>query len=203
MTTSSLFTVTNLTAATSKALFDAGFREVSLAASIDWKAAVVRVYEDEYSIVCVAIYETWADLDSHWMLDQANLIDLMSKNIVRANPKSWEGYIILLTPSIVPSSEREKAILIQRDTRHVRKLFADGGELNEIDDVTRLLLPLMPLEEQGPLLSHNILDALPEMLSKHGVDREITQVAITAFRAQRPIIPEVHALILERRGQQV
>ena len=141
MTTSSLFTVTNLTAATSKALFDAGFREVSLAASIDWKAAVVRVYEDEYSIVCVAIYETWADLDSHWMLDQANLIDLMSKNIVRADPKSWEGYIILLTPSIVPSSEREKAILIQRDTRHVRKLFADGGELNEIDDVARLLLP--------------------------------------------------------------
>ncbi len=203
MTTSSLFTVTNLTAATSKALSDAGFREVSAAASNDWKAAVVRVYEDEYSIVCVAIFETWADLDSYWMLDQANLIDLMSKNIVRADPKSWEGYIVLLTPSIVPSSEREKAILIQRDTRHVRKLFADGGELKEIDDITRLLLPLMPLEEQGPLLSQNILDALPEMLSKHGVDKEIAQVAITAFRAQRPIIPEVHALILERRGQQV
>ena len=203
MTTSSLFTVTNLTAATSKALSDAGFREVSTATPNDWKAAVVRIYEDEYSIVCVAIYETWADLDSHWMLDQANLVDLMSRNIVRADPKSWEGYIVLLTPSIVPSFEREKAILIQRDTRHVRKLFADGGELREIDDVSRLLLPLMPLEEQGPLLSQNVLDALPEMLSKHGVDKEIAQVAITAFRSQRPIIPEVHALILERRGQQV
>ena len=203
MTTSSLFTVTNLTAATSKTLSDAGFREVSTASPNDWKAAVVRVYEDEYSIVCVAIYETWADLDSHWMLDQANLIDLMSRNILRADPKSWEGYLVLLTPSIVPSSERERANLIQRDTSHVRKLFADGGELKEIGDVTRLLLPLMPLEEQGPLLSQNILDTLPEMLSKHGVDKEIAQVAIAAFRAQRPIIPEVHALILERRGQQV
>lgn len=202
MTTSSLFTVTNLTAATSEALYGAGFREVSTAALDDWRAAVVRLYEDEYSIVCVAIYETWADLDTHWMLDQANLIDLMSRNIVRNDPKAWEGYLVLLTPSIVPSPEREKAILIQRDTRHVRKLFAHGGELKEIDDVTRLLLPLMPLEERGALLSQNILDALPEMLSQHGVDKEIAQVVIAAFRAQRPIIPEVHALILERRGQQ-
>ena len=84
----------------------------------------------------------------------------------------------------------------------MRKLFADGGELKEIDDVTRLLLPLMPLEERGALLSQNILDALPEMLSQHGVDKEIAQVAIAAFRAQRPIIPEVHSLILERQGQQ-
>ena len=118
MTTSSLFTVTNLTAATSEALYGAGFREVSTAALDDWRAAVVRLYEDEYSIVCVAIYETWADLDTHWMLDQANLIDLMSRNIVRTDPKAWEGYLVLLTPSIVPSPEREKAILIQRDTRH-------------------------------------------------------------------------------------
>ena len=202
MTTSSFLTVTNLAAATSDALHSAGFMKVSTNASDDWKAAVVRVYEDEYSIVCVAIYETWADLNSNWTFDQANLVDLMSRNIVRTDPKAWEGYLVLLTPSIVPSSEREQAIHIQRDTRHLRKLLADGGELNEIDDVTRLLLPLMPLEERGALISQNILDALPEVLSKRGVDKEIARVAIAAFRAQRPIIPEVHALILEKWGQQ-
>ena len=203
MTTSgSRLTVTNLMAAASEALESVGFREVDETAYEDWEAAFVRVYEDEYSIVCVAIYETWWDLLLQWTFVQANLSDLISKNIERTDPKAWEGYLVLLTPSVVPTIDREKAISIQRDTRRVRKLFADGGELRRIDDVNRILLPLMPLEERDVQVPQNILDTLPNLLARHGVDQEVAQVAVAAFRSQRPIIPEINALIAERRGQQ-
>ena len=201
-TAGSQLTVTNLMAAASEALSGAGFREVTLATTDEWEATVVRVYEDEHSIVCMAIYETWRDLVTQWSFDQANFSDLISRYIEGTHPKAWEGYLVLLTPSVVPANERESAILIQRNTRHVRKLFADGSDLKEIDDVSRVLLPLMPLEEQETLLSENVLDALPQLLSKHGIDTEVAQTAIAAFRAQRPIIPDVNALISERRGKQ-
>lgn len=203
MTTSgSRFTITNLMAAASEALESVGFREVDETAFEDWEAALVRVYEDEYCIVCVAIYETWWDLFLQWTFVQAHLSDLISKNIERTDPKVWEGYLVLLTPSVVPTIDREKAISIQRDTRRVRKLFADGGELRRIDDVNRILLPLMPLEERDAQLPQNILDTLPNLLAKHGVDLEVAQVAIAAFRSQRPIIPEINAFIVQKRGQQ-
>ena len=201
MTSSSPFTVTNLMAAASEALESAGYRKVALKSLDGWEATLIRVYEDEYSIVCVAIYETWSDLHSRWTFVQANLSDLISENIERTDPKAWDGYLVLLTPSIVPAPEREKAIFIQRDTRHMRKLFADGAELTKIDDVNRVLLPLMPLEERDAILTENVLDKLPHLLAKHGVDQEVAQVAIAAFQAQRPIIPEVNTLISERRGQ--
>ena len=196
------FTVTNLMAAASEALLNAGFREIYLATPEAWEATVVRVYEDEYSIVCVAIYETWADLHSRWTFVQASLSDLISRNIERTDPKAWEGYLVLLTPSVVPTPEREKSVSIQRDTRHMRKLFGDGGELRIIDDVNRILLPLMPLQERDALLQQDLLDTLPQLLAKHGVDQEIARVAIAAFRAKRQIIPEVNALLSGRRGQQ-
>ena len=183
MTASSTpLTVTTIVAAAAEVLEGAGFKAVKPSAEGCWRATAARVYEDECSIVCVAVYETWVALSSGWTEDQAMVVDLISKHFARTEAKAWDGYLVLLTPSVVPKAERLTAISIQRNIVHVRKLFADGDELQELDAVHRTLLPVLPLEEQSRVEPRNVLDSLLSLLAGHGVDEEAAQAAIAAFR---------------------
>ena len=195
--------VTTITGAAAELLESAGFKAVPPSIGDNWSANSARVYEDRYSIVCVAVYETWAHLSSRWNEDQENLVELISRHFLRSDAKAWDGYLALFTPSYVPVGERLIAIEIQRDTRRVRKLFADGNELRLVDSIRRVLLPLLPLEEQDALQPSNLLDSLPPILAKHGVDEEAAQLAISAFREQRSIAAEIHSLLTKRREQEI
>ena len=195
------FTITTLIAAASEILEGSGFRTVNPSATGTWRATEARVYEDAYSVVCVAIYETWAALSAQWADDQANLVELISKHFARTEAKAWDGYLVLLTPSIVPATERQEAIDIQRNTVHVRKLFAAGDELETVHAVRRTLLPLLPLEIQETQRQSNVLHTLPPLLARHGVDEESSRVALAAFLEQRPIIEAIHKLMEDQRGR--
>ena len=189
------FTVTTLVAAASEILESAGFKVVNPSAMGTWMATEARVYEDAFSIACIAVYETWTDLWSLWADDQAALVSLISKHFSRTDAKAWDGYLVLLTPSIVPTTARHNAVEIQRNTVHVRKLFGSGDELQTVDAVRRTLLPLLPLEGDQALQQRNVLDNLPPVLARHGVDENASKVAIAAFREQRSIIEEIHSAI--------
>ena len=194
------FTTTTLIADAARVLEDSGFRTVDPSATGTWRATEARVYEDAYSVVCVAVYETWAALSSQWADDQANLVELISRHFARTEAKAWDGYLVLLTPSVVPATERQEAIEIQRNTVHVRKLFAAGDELETVNPVHRTLLPLLPLEIQEAQRPVNVLHTLPPLLARHGVDEEASRVAIAAFLDQRPIAEAIHRLLREKEG---
>ena len=189
------FTITTLLAAADEILGASGFGTVDPATTGTWAATEARVYEDAHSIVCVAAYETWSALSSTWHDDQANLVELISRHFTRSEAKAWDGYLVILTPSFVPASERQEAVNIQRNTVHVRKLLATGDELETVDAVRRTLLPLLPLEIQEASRPSNVLHSLPPLLSRYGVDEEISRVAIAAFLEQRPIIEAIHELV--------
>ena len=194
-------TVTSLMATVAEILEVAGFKTIDPSVAGTWRATEARVYEDAYSIVCIAIYETWSDLSSLWVDDQSSLVALISEHFSRTEPKAWDGYLVLLTPSSVPTGARQNAIDIQRNTLYVRKLFASGDELHSTGAVRRILLPLLPLEGHQALQSRNVLDTLPPLLAGHGVDVDASKVAIAAFRDQRSIIAELHAFManIQRR----
>ena len=195
-------TVTNIAAAAFDVLEGSGFKTVEPSGIDKWGATTARVFEDRYSIVCVAVYETWSQLSFRWVEDQDNLVNLISKYFTRTDAKAWDGYLVLLTPSFVPASEHLSAIGIQRNTRHVRKLLADGSELQSISSVRRILLPLLPLEEHTALKPPNLLDSLLPFLVKKGVDEEAALLAMAAFRNQHSIAAEIHRLVKKRREQQ-
>ena len=195
-------TVTNIAAIAGEILEGGGFKAADPLDVDEWRATTARVYEDRYSIVCVAVYETWSLLSARWVEDQDNLVRLISEYFARTDAKAWDGYLALFTPSFVPANERLTAVGIQRNTRHVRKLFADGNELGAMDSVRRVLLPLLPLEEHEALQPRNLLDSLVPLLAKNGVDEEAVQLAIAAFSNQRSIAAEIHGLIAKRLGEQ-
>ena len=180
------FTTTTLIADAARVLVESGFRVVDPSATGTWRATEARVFEDAYSVVCIAIYDTWAALSSQWANDQANLVELISRHFTRTDAKVWDGYLVLLTPSVVPATERQAFIDIQRNTVHVRKLLAAGDELETVNPVHRTLLPLLPLEIQEAQRPENVLLSLPALLARRGVEEEVSRVAIEAFLDQRP-----------------
>jgi hypothetical protein len=198
-----LFTATTLVAAASEVLEGAGYRRVGPDREGEWPGAGARVYEDPYSVVALVVYETWADISESWLEAQAALVELISTHFTRGDAKSWEGYLVLLTPSVVPSDARLDAIAIQRNTTHVRKLLATGDELRTIEDVASALLPLLPLEPGHALAEpRSALDLLPELLARRAISEESVRVAIQAFLAQEPVIERLHSRLANSRQEQ-
>jgi hypothetical protein len=154
-----------------------------------------RLFEDPYGIVAVVAFETWGDLAREWPDAQGRLVELISEHLTRPEPKSWDGYLVLLTPGLVPSTARSQLAEIRYDTNRLRKLVATGDELRTLDDVEQVLLPLLPLEvesqvESGPAL----LERLPALLAERGIDAGAARVAVDAFTSNQSILERLHEL---------
>ena len=188
-------TVTALSAAAREVLEEAGFTAAEPSHADRWRATAAAVYEDPYSVVLVAVYETWAELVSHWEDDQAGLVTLISDHFNSADAKAWEGYLVLLTPSVIPSHDWLRAIDIQRNTLHVRKLLAGRDDLQSPANVRQTLLPLLPLENFDALEPRDVLDALPSLLETHRIDPDATRAAIAAFRDGHAITEQLHTFL--------
>src|SRR4051794_25042329 len=116
-------TSSQLVAAASDLLLSGGYSEVP--AESGWSSNS-RLFEDPYGIVALVVYDTWVDLDSTWTDAQGLLVELISEHFRQPEPKSWDGYLILLTPGIAPSDARQSIAKIRYNTSRVRKLIATG-----------------------------------------------------------------------------
>ena len=186
-------TPTDLLAAASKVLEKGNYSRIKDAQIDKWSISNSRLYEDPYSIVAVIVYETWEDLLSNWMGAQTELVELISEYITSADAKAWEGYLVLMTPNLLPRDAQIKASEIRYNTSRVRKLLGTGEELSTITDVEQVLLPLLPLEiERGIVVRETILEILPGLLSGPNLAEEAIRVIIEAFREDQPIIERLH-----------
>lgn len=55
------------------------------------------IFEDIRSIIGLILYSTWPELDTNWELAQAAMAARISAHGRRADPKAWDGYLVLLT----------------------------------------------------------------------------------------------------------
>ena len=144
-------------------------------------------------MVALLVYESWGELASSWTDAQAALVELMSAHMTSADPKSWEGYLVLLTPGVAPGEVYPSVADIRYDVSRVRKLIATGNDLSRISDVERTLLPLLPM--QPPASAHgdvSVLSLLPGLLAQRGIDEGTVRVVIDAFSAQEPLVESLH-----------
>lgn len=186
-------TATELLAYASKTLEEHGYRRVNLDLNHDWRTVNARLFEDDYAIVAIVVYETWKDLSSNWADAQALLVELISRYITSYDPKSWEGYLVLLTPSLVGKQDRSEIIRIRYDISRVRKLIATGDDIKTLEDVKQALLPLLPLQvETVEQVGESVLAILPNLLSKRGLPEQAIRVVVDAFLEQRPIVESLH-----------
>ena len=186
-------TVTELLANATKILENHGYRRVNIDITENWQTSNVRLFEDDYGIVAVVVYDTWGDLSSNWVDAQASLVELVSKYTTRYDPKSWEGYLVLLTPSPVARQDSLELTEIRYDISRVRKLVATGDDIKTLDDVRQVLLPLLPLKvETINEVGESVLNMLPELLSKRGLPKKAVETVIDAFLERKPFVENLH-----------
>jgi hypothetical protein len=192
-------TTTNILASASDALVRGGYRRIleSIGGKLPGNA---RVFEDPYCFAQLVVYETWSDLESNWTDAQALLVELISKHVVSTEPKAWDGYLVLLTPSVLPSKAFEHALQIKNNFNRVRKLLATGEDLKTTLDVERLLLPLLPLLPEAVRTAQpsRALDLLPEILGRRGIDRSAVETLVRAFVEHRPLLENLHHYLENR-----
>jgi hypothetical protein len=191
-------TLTQIFAAATEVMESSGFNRVADSLVQTPADQNLRVFEDDYCIVGVAAFETWAELSAKWMGSQETLVGLISRHLVRSEPKSWEGYLVLMTPSVVPSSSHTEAEEIRYDISHVRKILATGDDIQSIGGVEATLLPLLPLSEKEiPLGQGEALEEiLPALLAdQHGVPDGAVRALINAFREHRSLMEALHGYL--------
>lgn len=183
--------MTEIQAAVAGELLDVGYRKASFPSS--WDDSCEQLFEDSYGIVHVVVYETWTDLADRWTEAQGRFVELLSEHLRRPEPKSWEGYLVLLTPGTPLSESANDVTRIRYDVSRVRKLVATGDDLGSIAAVKRVILPLLPLELAAPkTVQGGIVSKLPALLVEHGVPFEDAQMAIDAYLANESVLEVLH-----------
>src|SRR5271155_1735484 len=110
MTDNTSLTITDLLAASTQCLENAGYTRIEADAAWDFNKQAARLFEDEYNIVAVVVYGTWRDLVENWGTEQAGLVELISRHLSSNDAKAWDGYLVLLTPSRVGEGERDALV---------------------------------------------------------------------------------------------
>ena len=124
---------TTLLASCAQLLTEAGYRLVAPEAAAAWSTVGSRLFEDPYSLVGVVVYDTWGELAERWPDAQARLVDTMALRLAKTESKTWDGYVVLLTPGYSERSARGGVSLIRYDTTRVRKLVATGEDLRSLE----------------------------------------------------------------------
>lgn len=184
---------TQIMAAASSILVEAGYRHSETALGTQWTSDAARLFEDPISVVAIFVFPTWAELKNRWTEAQSSLVTVMTGSISSADPKVWEGYLVLLTPS-TPGGERHLLDTIRRDTARVRKLVATGDELRHVRDVEHTLGPLLPLDvgEPGLGIPGDPLDSLSTLPAMKDIPADAIHQVVEAFRQQEPILERLH-----------
>lgn len=181
-----------LIAATEDVLTSNGYQQADVPAG--WPSQS-RLYEDDYGIVALFVYDTWLRLKSEWNVAQGQLVDLISKRLNRPDPKAWEGYLLLFTTASVPPDERREVTDLRYNTNRLRKLVATADDFETIEDVHTSLLPLLPLQVGAPSSSGSgLLSRLPALLAADGLDSEVTEAAVNAFLRNESMMESLHRL---------
>lgn len=186
------FTSTTLLASAAELLADSGYRSAGADAGNAWKVSNSRLFEDPYSLAAVVVYDTWKEMLEHWPDAQAALVETMSTRLSKAEPKSWDGYLVLLTPAFPDSNSARDVTAIRYDTTRVRKLIATGEDLQTLEDVRRAILPLLPVLTVAGDRPRDVLDLLIEALAKRGIDRDDVSRLVAAFNGNQPLIKALY-----------
>jgi hypothetical protein len=187
-------TATDLLASASSILESGAYKRVQDVRVQQWPVSNVRIFEDNYHLVALVVYDTWDKLLSTWSDAQTALVELMSNHMINSDPKAWDGYLVLLTTGVLGTDDRKKADEIRYDTTRVRKLVATSEELMMTGDIKRVLQSLLPLEAGLHLdIGESALDILPGLLVQSGLEERYVKTIVKAFRDREPIIERLHA----------
>lgn len=151
-----------LLAAASNVLVANGFQEVDVSKSEEIDPTRTRLFEDPYSLVLVAAFQSAVELIEDWPRVQSALAALITRTIDRNDAKAWDGYLVLLLARPPVRGDLGALSRIAYDTRRVRKIVVTPDLIGADLDLTDALLPVLPLPTLPSLGSHTSMEEVLE-----------------------------------------
>ena len=176
-------------------LIEAGYAPIP-ESELGIQASRMRGFEDLFGIVLFTVWESWTSLNSDWPSAQSQLVEMISRHVLKADKKAWEGYLVLLCLGKIGGGSKYELDRIRFDTHRVRKLIATGDELESLSSIDRILYPLLPLEiSEVAIKEENTLDILPDMLSTKEISKDAVVRLVQAFQSNAPLVAALHGQV--------
>lgn len=164
-----------------------------------WPAGSMA-FEDEYSVIAVWTFESVEELVAGWGAAQDHVVDFLGANVIATDPKSWDGYLILVSMDGVPEELVAELSAIRSDTRRVRKLVltADDLPIRVFDSleltpqVRRTLAPILDLDLDTTPGRSDPLATLPKRVAGAFGDSAHLDVVIAAYEAGKSPLDALH-----------
>lgn len=181
-----------------------GARQIPRNRYPEWPQSALA-YEDEYAIIAIWQFSSFADLSNSWLEAQDEVVRLVGSNVVSTDPKSWDGYLVLVTAEGVAASHSETLTSIRSNTRRLRKLVVTGDDLPTMigtplelaAPVRRALAPVLDITIEQ---SHRRLDPLETIPDRIDLSDEELSDLVVLLDAHKRGIPIVDALFGVRHG---
>lgn len=186
-------TITDLIATASDSLAHGNYQRITNRFP-EWETTSARLFEDTYNVVGLVAFDTCGELLRTWADLQGKLVDVISRHVGQGEAKAWDGYLVLLTYGLSPSSETEIEA-VRYNTTRLRKIVATGEDLRTTADIERVLRPLLPLGASEAKVERTaVLDLLPSLLATQGIAQDTTKTLVDAFREQASPLERLHKL---------
>ncbi len=193
MSASTSLTVTDLIATASDTLAHGNYERITNRFP-EWETTSARLFEDTYNVVGLVAFDTCGELLRSWADLQGKLVDVISRHVGQGEAKAWDGYLVLLTHGLSPSTETDIEA-VRYNTTRLRKIVATGEDLRTTADIERVLRPLLPLGTSDAKVERTtVLDLLPSLLATQGIAQDATKTLVDAFREQASPLERLHKL---------
>jgi hypothetical protein len=188
-----MLTLSTIAAAAKECLAQSGYRILGeTSEKIVAHSSIAGMFEDEYGLVGLALFESWPSLVDSWADAQSVVVARMSAGLTRSEAKAWDGYLVLLTPGIVPPEGLRELTRIRYNTTRVRKLVGAGEDLKTVTDVRRVLLPLLPTTVANVAPSQNVFELFQNVMERRGITRESTRPLVEAFQRRESMVQALY-----------
>jgi len=161
-------------------------------------------FEDEYSVIAVWTFESVEELIARWGIAQDHVVDLLGANVIATDPKSWDGYLILVAMDGVPEEMVAELNSIRSDTRRVRKLVLTADDfpsrvfdpLELTPQVRRTLAPILDLDLDTTQGRADPLATLPSRIAGVLDSNAHLDVVIAAYEAGESPLKALHEQLI-------
>lgn len=141
-------------------LKDAGY-DVRLASL---QSGTIACFEDAAIIGFVATFTSAPELIKKWKAYETEILSRFAPNFRAAGDKAWNVYCCFLTDGVPNPTETREIGWIEENLELTRKLAAAG--IGTREELTRALLPLLPIQYQPVLLETEITERLGKRIAE-------------------------------------
>lgn len=124
-------------------------------------------FEDECVLGFVNIFPKLSDIISNWEQVQDNFLKKAASQLKNEPQKAWNVYSVFLTSDEGKKDQIQYIHRIEEDFRGTRKIV--GYNLQTREDLKRVLLPLLPIQNKIVLEQEDYLERLRKEIEESSI----------------------------------